>query len=116
MREETKKRLERVLWLERAKKAGIGLAIVAAMGAAFAYQNLDMMETKTDVSGTVTEIDPLVSKTSAADGETLRVKLDDGRQVSVLALKSRNLKTGDHIQVTEHHHATGRVTHTIAIK
>lgn len=113
MREDTRKRLERAIWTERLKKIGIGLAVAGAIGAVFAYQNYDLKVTDTQVAGTVTEIDPLVSKSSAAEGEQLRIKLDDGRMVSVLALKSRHLKTGDHIQVTEHHHATGRITHTL---
>ena len=113
MREDTRKRLERAIWTERLKKAGIGLAVAGAIAAAFAYQSLDMKVTDTQVAGTVTEIDPLVSKTSATDGEQLRVKLDDGRLVSVLALKSRHIKNGDHIEISEHHHATGRVTHTL---
>ena len=113
MRDDTRKRLERAIWTDRLKKAGIGLAVAGAIAAAFAYQNLDMKVTDTQVAGTVTEIDPLVSKTSAADGEQLRVKLDDGRLVSVLALKSRHIKNGDHIEISEHHHATGRVTHTL---
>jgi hypothetical protein len=113
MREDTKKRLERAIWLERAKMAGIGVAIVAAIGLAFTFESLDLKVTNTHVSGTVTEIDPLVSKTSGATGETLLVKLNSGHLVSVLALKSRNLKVGDAIEVVEHHHATGRVTHTL---
>ena len=113
MREDTKKRLERAIWTDRLKKIGIAAAIVAAIGVAFAYQSYDLQVVNTQVGGSVTEIDPLVSKTSAAEGETLRVKLEDGRMVSVLALKSRNLKLGDHIDVVEHHHATGRVTHTM---
>jgi len=113
MREDTKKRLERAILMERLKRLGIGLAIAAAMALAFAYQNFDLQVTNKQVTGTVTEIDPLISKTNSADGETVRVKLDDGPLVSVLALKSRNLKVGDKIEVTEHHHATGRVTHTL---
>ena len=35
MREETRRKLERALWRERAKKAGIGLAVVAAIGLLF---------------------------------------------------------------------------------
>ena len=113
MREETKKRLERAIWTERAKKAGIVAVILAAMGMAFGYQNLDLQVTNSNVTGTVQEIDPLVSKTNSADGETVVVKLDDGQLVSVLALKSRNIKAGDKIEVIRHHHATGRVTHTL---
>lgn len=113
MREETRKRLERAIWIERAKKAGIGLAIVAAIGLAFGYESLDVQVSNTDVNGTVTDIEPLVSKTNAADGETVLVRLDGGQLIRVLAYKSRGIKIGDRIQVVEHHHATGRVTHTL---
>jgi hypothetical protein len=113
MREDTKKRLERAIFVERIKKVGIGLGIVAIMGAVIAYQNFDLQVTNTQVGGIVKEIDPLVSKTNSADGETVQVKLDSGQLVNVLALKSRNFKVGDHIDIMEHHHSTGRVTHTL---
>lgn len=113
MREETRARLERQLWMERAKKAGIGLAIAGAIGLVFAYQNLDLSETAVKVSGTIVEIDPLVSKTSAADGESVQVKLETGRLVTVLAQKSRALKAGDKLEITEHRHGSGRVTYTL---
>ena len=96
MREDTRKRLDRALRIEQLKKAAIGLAVVAAIGLIFAYQNLDMKVDNTELAGTITGIDPLVSKTSAADGETVHVKLDDGRSVNVLALKSRQFHPGDH--------------------
>lgn len=113
MREETRKRLDHRLRVEKLKKVGIGLAIVAAIGLAFGYENLDLKVDDVQVAGVITGIDPLVSKQNSADGETVHVKLDSGQLVNVLALKSRNLKSGDHIQVTEHHHATGRVTHSL---
>lgn len=113
MREETRKRLERALWIDRAKKLGIALAIVAAIGLAFGYETLDLAVSNTDVQGTVTDIEPLVSKQNSADGENVIVRLDAGSLVRVLAYKSRGIKVGDKIQVVEHHHATGRVTHTL---
>jgi hypothetical protein len=113
MREETKKRLNRMLWIERAKYAGIGLAVIAAIGVVFGLETLDLKITDTNVAGVVQEIDPLVAKSSStAVGETVVVKLDDGERVRVIALKSRGLKTGDRIDVVAHHHATGRVTHS----
>lgn len=114
MRDDTRRRLERLLWAERLKKAGLGLGVTALLGAVIAYQNYDLKVTDAQVGGTVTAIDPLVSKPNASgDGETVHVKLDDGRAVTVLALKSRHIKNGDHLEVTEHRHATGRVTHTL---
>jgi hypothetical protein len=113
VREDTRRRLERALWLDRAKKIGIGVAILAAIGLAFAYETLDLKVANKDVPGTVTDIEPLVSKQNSADGENVIVRLDGGPLIRVLAYKSRNLKIGDKIQVVEHHHATGRVTHTL---
>jgi hypothetical protein len=113
LREETRRRLERALWIDRAKMAGVGLAIVAAIGLAFGYEELDLKVANKDVAGIVTDLEPLVSKQDAADGENVIVRLDDGQLVRVLAYKSRGLKVGDKIQVVEHHHATGRVTHTL---
>ncbi len=113
VREETRKRLERALWIERAKYAGVGLAVAAAIGLAFGYEELDLKVSNTNVAGTVTDIEPLVSKTNSADGENVLVKLDNGPLVRVLAYKSRGIKVGDKIEVVEHHHATGRVTHTL---
>jgi hypothetical protein len=113
VREETRRRLERAIWLERAKYIGIGLAIVAAIGLAFGYETLDLKVSNTNVGATVTDIEPLVSKTDSANGENVIVKLDSGQLVRVLAYKSRGLKIGDKIQIVEHHHATGRVTHTL---
>jgi outer membrane lipoprotein SlyB len=113
LREETRRRFERLVWIDRAKKIGIGAAIVVAIGVAFGLENLDMMVTDSRVDGTIEAIDPLVSKTSAADGVNVGIKLDDGRHVRVIAAKTRNPHVGERIEVTEHHHATGRVTHTL---
>jgi hypothetical protein len=113
LREETRKRLERALWIDRAKKAGIGLVVLAAIGLAFGYEQLDLKVDNKDIPGTVTDLEPLVSKQDSANGENVIVRLDDGQLVRVLAYKSRGLKVGDKIQVVEHHHATGRVTHTL---
>jgi hypothetical protein len=113
LREETRRRLERALWIDRAKMAGVGLAVLAAIGLAFSYEELDLKVDNKDVPGTVTDIEPLVSKQDSADGENVIVRLDDGQLIRVLAYKSRGIKVGDKIQVVEHHHATGRVTHTL---
>ncbi|MBS0252376.1 MAG: hypothetical protein JSR78_15065 [Proteobacteria bacterium] len=113
MREETRKRLERALWIDRAKMAAVGLAIIAAIGLAFSYEELDLKVDNKNIGGTVTDLEPLVSKQNSADGENVIVRLDDGELVRVLAYKSRGLKIGDKIQVVEHRHATGRVTHTL---
>ncbi|MFN0217249.1 MAG: hypothetical protein ACKVP4_00385 [Hyphomicrobium sp.] len=114
MREETKKRLNRLLWIERAKYAGVGLAILVALGTVFEFENLDLKVSDTRVAGTVEALDPLVSKTAsaAATGVTIGVALGDGRHVRVIAEKAHAPAIGDRIEITEHRHATGRITHT----
>ena len=113
MREETKRKLTQAIWRERMKKVGLGVAVLAAIGAVMAYQSFDLQVTVARVGGTVEAIEPLVSKTSAATGVNVEVKLDSGQLVRVMALKSRELKVGDHIEVTEQRHGSGRVTHTL---
>lgn len=112
MREETRKKLNQAIWAERIKKAGIGAAVLAAIGLVFAYQNLDLQDTKTHVPGTVASVDALVSKQNPADGLNVEVKLDGGQHVRVIMEKTREPKIGDRIELTEHHHGSGRVTHT----
>ena len=91
----------------------MALAVVAAIGMAFGYETLDLAVSDTNVDGTVTDIEPLVSKQNSADGENVIIRLANGSVVRVLAYKSRRIHIGDQIQVVEHHHATGRVTHTL---
>ena len=115
MRDDVRRRLDRAIWLDRAKYAGIGLGVLAAIGLAFAYETFDLKVDNKEVPGKVTDIEPLVTKSSTAEaeGENVIVQLDHGPLVRVLAYKSRGLKIGDKIEVVEHHHATGRVTHTL---
>ena len=114
MREETKKRLNQAIWRDRLRMAGIGLAVLAAIGAIMFYQTYDLSETKTQVGGTVTAFEPLVTKSvsAATDGVKAEVRLDSGPLISVFALKSRGLKVGDHIEVTAHNHGSGRVNYS----
>jgi hypothetical protein len=115
VREDIRRRLNRAIWLERAKYIGIGLGVLAAIGLAFGYETLDLKVDNKEVAGKVTEIQPLVTKSSVAEaeGENVIVQLDHGPLIRVLAYKSRGIKVGDEIEVVEHHHATGRVTHSL---
>lgn len=113
MRDDTKRRLNQAIRRERLKKLGLGLGVLAAIALAFGYETLDLKVSNSDINGTVTDIEPLVSKRNTADGENVVVRLDDGQLVRVLAYKSRGLKIGDKIAVVEHHHGTGRITHTL---
>jgi hypothetical protein len=113
MRQDTLKKLNRMLWIEYAKKAGIGLSIAAAITAAFMLESLDLMVTNSNVSGTIERIEPYVAKHSAANAVTIAIKLDDGRRIIVIEETSRHPRIGDRVEIAEHRHATGRVTHSL---
>jgi hypothetical protein len=114
MREETRRRLERALWLDRAKKAGIAIAILAAVGAFFVYEDYDARVEKVRVPGTVVAVGPLnTTNTSAIEnGLSVDVAIDGGRRVNVWALKTTDPHVGDHVEITEHRHHTGRKTYS----
>ncbi len=111
MREETRRKLDRVLRLQRLKWAGAGLAIVAVIIGLFGLTVLDDMVQDRRVPGRVEHVGVPISK-SAAQAIAVDVSLDDGRHAQVLAFKEHEPKIGDHIDITEHRHATGRVTFT----
>lgn len=117
MREDTRKKLNQLLWIDRLKKAAIGAAILAAIGVAIAYQNLDLQVDNAQVAGLVETIDPLVAPNSVTNSQgpavTVGVKLDDGEHVRIIAYKAHEPKIGDRIDVMRHHHHTGRVTYSL---
>jgi hypothetical protein len=115
MREETRRKLERALWIERLKKIGIGAVALVAIGAYFVYEDYDARVDEVRVPATITEVAPLAIKNTQAveQGLSVQVALDNGgRLVSVMALKTRDPHVGDHIEITEHRHHTGRVTYS----
>ena len=115
MREETRRKLERMLWIERLKKVGIGIAALAVIGAYFAYEDYDARVENVRVPGRVTNVGPLNIKNTQMieQGLSVEVALDNGgRRVSVMALKTTDPHVGDHVEITEHRHHTGRVTYS----
>lgn len=114
MREETKRRLERQLWLQRAKWVGAGVAVMAAMAAGFWATGLDATVETHNVAGVVEAVGPLVTKSTKAieEGLSVDVKLDSGRLVHVMTYKKTDPHVGDHVEVAEHVHGTGRVTYS----
>lgn len=111
MRHETRLKLERQIRIRRLKIAGIAVAIISAVVGGFLLVDLDSHETKIRVAGTVESV-AVPAQKGALDGLEVSVKLEDGRHVRVLTLKSRDPHVGDPIQVTEHRHLTGRTTFT----
>jgi hypothetical protein len=114
MREETRRKLERALWRDRAKKAAVAAAALAAIGVFFLYEDMDARIENTRVPGTVLEVLPLNVRSTklVENGLSVDVALDSGRRVNVMALKTSHPHVGDHIEITEHRHHTGRVTYS----
>ena len=114
MRAETRRKLERALWLDRAKKAGVGVAVLAAIGLLFLYEDYDAHIDNVRVPATVVSVGPLntTSTKMVENGLSVDVKLDGGKRVNVLVLKTTDPHVGDHVQITEHRHHTGRLTYS----
>lgn len=114
MRDETRRRLERQLWLNRMKWVAAGLAIAICVAGGLWVTGLDATVETRHVAGVVETVGPLVGTTTKAieEGLAVDVKLQDGRLVHVMALKKTDPHVGDHVEVAEHIHGTGRTTYT----
>lgn len=115
MREETRRKLERALWRERLKKIGIGVLALAVIAAYFVYEDMDGRVDNVRVPATVTAVGPLNIKSTqlVEEGLSVEVALDDGgRRINVMALKKTDPHVGDHVEITQHRHHTGRITYT----
>lgn len=112
MRNETKRRLDRQLFLQKLKWAGAGLAVIAVVAVGLWFSGLDASVQTHRVAGVVEKIGPLVGGSSRAieDGLGVDVRLNDGRKIHVAVLKTTDPHVGDTVQVAEHVHGSGRVT------
>jgi hypothetical protein len=112
MREETRKRLERALWMQRLKWVGGGLAVAAFIGGGLWLTGIDASIETTPVAGVIERIGPLNGTSTKAieEGLAVDVKLEDGRLAHVMAYKTTDPHVGDHVKIAEHHHGSGRVT------
>jgi hypothetical protein len=113
MREATRRKLERELLRQRLRWVFYGLAALAVVVAGMLFTNLDATVDDQRLAGTVENVDRFVSSRGRTEGWRVGVELTDGRHVVVLAGKQREVHTGESIEVTEHHHHTGRTTFTL---
>lgn len=112
MRAETKYRLERAIWMQRAKWVGVGLAICVAMAGVFTWISADSAVQLVRVPATVLSVRPAATKGAAATGLLVDVKMADGKTVELLVNQTTDPKVGQTVEITEHRHATGRKTHS----
>ena len=115
MRDDTRRRLERAIWMQRLKWAGGALAVALLVAAGFWLEGKDLAVENRKVAGIVEYVGPLTGKNMATTLNTalaVDVKLSDGRLAHVVALKDTNPKVGDQVEIAEHIHGTGRRTFT----
>ena len=114
MRDETRRKLERVLWRERLKKIALGAAALVVIATYFVYEDYDAHVDNVRVPATVTAVAPLNIKSTrlVEEGLSVEVALLDGRHVNVMALKTTHPHVGDHVEIVEHRHHTGRITYS----
>jgi hypothetical protein len=114
MRDETRRRLDRQLAMQKLKWGGAGLAVLACVAGGLWVTGLDATVTTRQVPGVVEAIGPIVggSTKMIENGLSVDVALEDGRHVHVLALKTTDPHVGDRVEIAEHVHGTGRVTYS----
>ena len=111
MRDETRRRLERALMIQRAKWVGMGLAVCLVMAGVFTWISADHAVVDARVPATITAVRPLPTKNTQA-GLLVDVQLADGKPVEVLVNQITDPKVGQNVEITEHRHATGRKTYS----
>ncbi len=114
MRSETKKQLDRVLFMRKVKIAGAGLGLAVAIGAVLYLTGLDASVENRTVAGVIEKVGPYngTNNQGVMNGLAVDVKLDDGREAHVLVMKKDAPTVGERIQVVEHVHGSGRTTFT----
>src|SRR5688572_22518874 len=114
MRDETRRKLERKLWLDRLKWIVGGLVVAIAVSGGLWVSGLDATVETHRLAGVVEHVAPVTGGSIQATehGLAVDVRLEDGRLVHVTALKTTDPHVGDRVEVAEHVHGTGRITHS----
>jgi hypothetical protein len=112
MRTETRQKLDRMLFMRKVKWGAAGAAVLAFLAGGLYLSGLDAAVENRKVPGVVEKVGPYngTNTLGTMDGLAADVKLDDGRMVHVLVLKTTHPQVGQRVEVTEHHHGTGRNT------
>lgn len=113
MRDDTRRRLERQLMMQRLKWGGALAAVAVALTGVFWLEDRDLAVENRKVAGVVEYVGPLKGKNGVQTLSTsleVDVKLNDGRLARVVAAKDQSPKIGDKVEIAEHIHGTGRRT------
>ncbi|MCB1527678.1 MAG: hypothetical protein KDJ45_08255 [Hyphomicrobiaceae bacterium] len=112
MRYELRQELDRAIRVRRLRMAAIAIAVLGLVASGFALIDVESHETRIRLGGTIDDVHNFAGK-GAMDGLEVGVKLEDGRHIRVLSLKSRHPQVGDLIEITEHRHPSGRTVFTL---
>lgn len=115
MRHEVRRKLDWELRKRNLRRAGFAVCALAVFAGALWFEGLDAKVVNRHVAGTVTDFEPFVGRSSQAiqEGLDVSVKLDEsGHTVHVLALKTTHPQRGDHVEIVEHLHGSGRATYS----
>jgi hypothetical protein len=111
MRDETKRKFERAVWMQRARVGAIIAvsSVVFAMMLAFVARDASVELVR--VAGSVTRVAPMPA-TAGQPGYLVDVKLANGQVAEVLVNQISDPKVGDAVEITARRHATGRTTYS----
>jgi hypothetical protein len=111
MREDTKQRLERAIWLQRGKWVAMGLGVIVFLAGIMAFIARNAAQVQVRVPATIVALAPTLAQSQSATPVFI-VKLADGKSVQVQATINANPKVGAQVEITEHQFANGNRTYT----
>lgn len=111
MRDDTRRRIERAIWMQRLKWVGGALVLALVMAGGFWLEGRDATVETRKVAGVVEYVGPLTGKVRASTASaavSVDVRLGDGRTARLMVPKTSEPHTGDHVEIKELIHGTGR--------
>jgi hypothetical protein len=109
------RRLTRLVWRDRARRAlplVLGASLLLAAAAYFTELSIDHIDRTVDVqqqSGTIVNV-----KQTSPRGSIVRVHLGDGRDVEAFSASRLAPHAGERVLVNEARHASGQSTYEVA--
>jgi hypothetical protein len=112
MRSDTKAKIDAAIRKQRLKYVAMGCGVAVLLGCALWFTGRDAIVSNKQVGGVISEIDAAAGMSSQVVEQAVMasIKLDDGRKARVLVLKATNPAVGQHVDIAEHIHGTGRST------
>lgn len=116
MTPEQKRKLERMIWMQRLKVLVPSVALVLLLGGVYVwvmaekFSQVDVTTRTHLVAGTVTETPRL---TGRRGGFLVHVRLPDGEEVDAASRLPQPPHAGEHVELRAASHKSGRVTYAL---